>query len=541
MTHRFARWLAAFVLALPLAAGAQTTTSTTLLVSVCEQTGAKVVVHGTALAGNACIESGLLATTSTSTTATTSSTTTSTSSSTVTTTSTSSTSTTIVGVTWGVKQGGTLSDNATAIANSTNNLFVGGAFKGTTTLGVTSGTPPSHSTATGTFDAFLVKYMPDGTISWSKRFGGTGDDYIRAVAADGAGDVYITGYFTNTVNFGGADLTATGTTGDIMLAKYSGANGAHLWSKKFGGTTYDEGLGLATDSANNVIMTGYFVGSINFGGATLTVPFTNDLDVFVAKFNSAGTHQWSKNFTNTGNEKGYSVAVDASDAVFVGGYFSNDVNFGGGVLSAVNGFIDWFVLKLDSSGTHVWSKRFGTPDGNDSVYAIAVDASNNVVATGYAKGDKAVDYGGGSLAGLGGGSDASIVKLAGSNGAHTWSKRVGGTQNDYGWGVATDGSSNVYWVGQFDSTSISVAGVTLTNPTSSNPDGFIAQFAANGTNGWAERLGGTAQDVPNKVVCSASGHCAVVGFFYGTATFDGTNLTSAGVADGFLVRMAQTP
>src|SRR3990170_6282915 len=70
---------------------------------------------------------------------------------------------------------------------------------------------------------------------WSKRFGSTIDDYGYAVAVDGNGDVLLTGSFQGTVNFGGGNLTSAGLE-DIFVAKYSGADGAHLWSKRFGST-----------------------------------------------------------------------------------------------------------------------------------------------------------------------------------------------------------------------------------------------------------------------------------------------------------------
>jgi hypothetical protein len=150
---------------------------------------------------------------------------------------------------------------------------------------------------------------------------------------------------------------------------------------------------------------------------------------------------------------------------------------------------------------------------------------------------KPVDMGGGVLPALGG-ADMIVAKYASASpGAHQWSKRGGGTSNDYGYGVAADSSSNVYVAGSFESASVSIAGSTLTN--GGNSDTYVAKWASDGSNAAARKLGGTGQDVPNKIVAQASGHLAVCGYFYNAGSFDGTTLTSAGLADGFLVRMAQ--
>ncbi|MDH4038011.1 MAG: SBBP repeat-containing protein, partial [Candidatus Krumholzibacteria bacterium] len=75
---------------------------------------------------------------------------------------------------------------------------------------------------------------------WSQRFGGTGTDNGYAIAVDATGAVFVTGSFSGTANFGGADLVSVGGN-DIFLARYD-ANGQHLWSKGFGTVENDEGL-----------------------------------------------------------------------------------------------------------------------------------------------------------------------------------------------------------------------------------------------------------------------------------------------------------
>jgi len=82
----------------------------------------------------------------------------------------------------------------------------------------------------------------------------------------------------------------TNGSADMVVAKYAGATGAHLWSKQFGGIYDDAASAVAVDPNNNVLFTGYFRGVVDFGGGALRTPYDTDLDVFVAKLSSAGAH-----------------------------------------------------------------------------------------------------------------------------------------------------------------------------------------------------------------------------------------------------------
>ena len=109
-----------------------------------------------------------------------------------------------------------------------------------------------------------------------------GDDRGAGVAVDGSGNVIMTGGFAGSVNFGGSTLVDLGG-GDIFLAKYS-SSGAHQWSKRFGSNSAlgDASSGVAVDGAGNIIITGGILGSVSFGGDVLWS--TQTYDIFAAKF-----------------------------------------------------------------------------------------------------------------------------------------------------------------------------------------------------------------------------------------------------------------
>jgi hypothetical protein len=192
----------------------------------------------------------------------------------------------------------------------------------------------------GGSDIFVAKYNAAGVHLWSQGFGGTGDDYGASVALDVSGNVLVTGNFDGTVNFGGGNRVSAGGS-DIFVAKYNAA-GVNLWSQGFGGAGYDVGSCVAVDASGDVFVTGYFEGSADLGGGNLAS--AGDIDIFVAKYNAAGVHHMSQRFGSTGSDFGNSVAADMSDNIFVTGSFQGTVNFGGGNRVSAGGY-DIFIAK----------------------------------------------------------------------------------------------------------------------------------------------------------------------------------------------------
>jgi hypothetical protein len=156
-------------------------------------------------------------------------------------------------------------------------VVVVGTFFGTVDFGTG---PLTAAGGTTDQDVFVAKYSPTGAPLWAKRFGGTtAFEYAYGVAVDAAGDVLMTGAFYGSLSFGGTSLTSAGGY-DVSLVKLAGTSGAHVWSKRFGGTADDYGNAVAVDPTGRIAMVGYFRNSANFGGSTFTS--AGGQDVFVA-------------------------------------------------------------------------------------------------------------------------------------------------------------------------------------------------------------------------------------------------------------------
>jgi hypothetical protein len=187
-------------------------------------------------------------------------------------------------------------------------------------------------TSGGGMDAYLAKFSgAAGTHLWSQRFGDGSTQAGNGVAFDAAGDVVITGELQGSADFGGGTLSSTGSQ-DVFVAKYT-SGGAHAWSQRFGDTSAQLGWKIATDASSNVVIAGSLQGEIDFGDGTLTS--AGSQDVFIAQFGAGGVHNWSRRYGSTLTDAGLSVACDAASNVLVAGYFSGSVSFGGGLLVGV--------------------------------------------------------------------------------------------------------------------------------------------------------------------------------------------------------------
>ena len=175
-----------------------------------------------------------------------------------------------------------------------------------------------------------LKNGPDGSRGFS-------------VVVDGSDDVLVTG------NLGG----------DAIVAKLSGTDGSDIWSLSFGGLSPDAGLSVAVDGNGDVLATGIFRGPADFGDGPHIA--AGSIDVFLAKYSGFdGSHVWSRSFGGPLLDRGAaSVAVDGSGDVFLSGEFSDAVDFGGGPLTSADGTGAFLAKYSGMNGSHVWSRQFG--------------------------------------------------------------------------------------------------------------------------------------------------------------------------------------
>ncbi len=258
-------------------------------------------------------------------------------------------------------------------------------------------------TSNGGEDAFVVKLTTAGAFVWAKSWGDNGAQVAFGVATDPSGDVLVTGANTGTIDFGCGPLTAAGSA-DIFVAKLT-PSGACAWSHGYGDSANQYGNGIVADALGNVIATGLFDGTVDFGGATYTSQALDD--AWLLKLDPAGNYLWSRAPGGPDNQRGVAVAVDASNNIALGGALYGSADFGGGTLTSA-GSGDAFVAKYDASGNYLWAKSYGDASLQQTK-RLAFDPAGDVIVVGTASGF--LDFGTGPICGFGG-EDMFVAKLS---------------------------------------------------------------------------------------------------------------------------------
>jgi len=355
-------------------------------------------------------------------------------------------------------------------------------------------------------------------------FGGTSSDGGEGIAVDSSGNSYITGYFQGTIDFGGGDVTSAGSN-DIFVLKLN-SSGTFQWVSTFGGTSSDGGEDITVDSSGNSYITGYFQATVDFGAGNVTSAGSND--IFVLKLNSSGTFQWVNTYGGASSDIGYGITIDSSGNSYITGYFKATVDFGAGNVTSA-GSDDIFVLKLNSSGTFQWVSTFGDTSF-DVGRGIAVDSSGNSYITGYFGGT--VDFGAGNVTSAG--SDDIFVLKLNSSGTFQWVNTYGGASSDIGQGIAVDSSGNSYITGYFGGT-VDFGGGDVTS--AGGYDIFVLKLNSSGTFQWVSTFGGTSVDRGEAITIDSSGNSYITGYFQATVDFGGGDVTSAGNNDIFVLKL----
>jgi Domain of unknown function (DUF4114)/Beta-propeller repeat len=426
---------------------------------------------------------------------------------------------TINNVLWAQQLGGTFPDTGISIAADTSgNTYVTGAFNGTATFGNTTLT----STSFGYSDAFVAKFDSNKNVLWAQKLGGTLTDFGFGITVDGAGNSYATGYFSGTATFGSTTLTSAGNE-DAFITKLD-SSGNVLWAQKLGSTSSDFGLGITTDGAENI----YVTGTLNVNPDVNNSTSLSTSDTFISKLDKNGNFLGTKNLGGISLDSGFGITNDKDGNTYVSGFFSGTATFDNITLTSA-GNNDAFITKLDRSGNFLWAKKFGGIS-DDRGRGIIVDESGNAYFTGYFS-DNATF--GSTTFSSAGNADAFVAKLD-NNGNTLWAKNLGGTESDEGYGIVADEVGNIYVSGNFRGTG-TFGNTTLTSAGDS--DAFIAKLDSNGNVLSAQKFGGVSTDLGTGIATDGKSNIYATGGFENTATFGDTTLTSAGSTDAFIVKL----
>lgn len=186
--------------------------------------------------------------------------------------------------------------------------------------------------SSGGTDIFLAKYTPEGTVLWANKIGAADYDYVQKVITDAAGNLIMAGYFYGDTQIGSDHYTSYGSQ-DVFIAKFS-PEGAFIWSSRAGGQSADYVTGLALDTQQNLVISGYYYDSLNFGDTTLVS--SGSSDIFLAKFNAEGDLLWATSAGGSSSDQCRSASCDPEGNILISGSFYYDITLGDTTLSTLN-------------------------------------------------------------------------------------------------------------------------------------------------------------------------------------------------------------
>lgn len=385
-------------------------------------------------------------------------------------------------------------------------------------------------TSRGLADVFVAKYSGGGSLLWARSFGGGGNDEAAALSVDqSTGEVVVTGRFAQTVDFGSSTLSSAGVY-DVFVAKLS-LTGAPLWAVAIGGQGDDDAAGVAVGSDGTVAVTGRFNGSLACGGTQLAS--AGSADIFLAKLTGAGAIRWCRRLGAERYDEPAALAMDQSDRIVVVGSFEDVTDLGAGRLQA-GGLYDFFVASYSGAdGTYRWARRFGGT-GYDVANAVAVAGADVVVVGYFGMFGSAVDFGGVILGSLGL-ADAFVAKYAIGDGSYRWAKGYGGTADDYVRSVAVSPTGEILVTGDFQGTTNFGGGPLV---SSGATDVILARYSGNGDHLWSQGFGDLVNQKGYAVAADPNGGTVITGFSVYQINFGGGNLPSVGNADAFVAKFS---
>ncbi|WP_437835374.1 hypothetical protein [Sorangium sp. So ce1153] len=350
--------------------------------------------------------------------------------------------------------------------------------------------------------AFLAVFDGDGDHVYSRGIP-LGGDGSAAVALDAEGNVLFATKYAGTVNLGGDDLPASGSS-DMLVVKLD-KNGGHVWSEQFGGP---EGQTTPTDITvtpnGDPVLVGIFTRAVTFGGPTFETAEASDLDSFLVRLSGEdGGHIYSVQIGDhtsdtPGAQWAKGVAVDAMGRAVAAGTFVNSVDFGSGhTRDAVDMGVFGWVAQYDAEGTLRWDTTFGHDNDGSTVdiSGVDVDPAGNAGIVGLFSGtirfpatsDVKVTRKTTGADDM----DLFAVRLS-ATGTHSWSKRFGDAADQTGplpfQGVAFDSEGELVFAGSFRG-KVDFGGGEL---TADDTDWFVAKFDPSGTHQWSHRYGSGA-------------------------------------------------
>ena len=256
----------------------------------------------------------------------------------------------------------------------------------------------------GYYDAFITKYLPDGTKSWTNLLGSNDYDQVTSMKTGSDGAIYVSGY-----TYGDMDGQTYNGNGDAFITKYL-PDGTKSWTNLLGSSDYDQATAMTTSSDGAIYISGSTGGDLdgqtNNGGG----------DAFITKYLPDGTKSWTNLLGSSDYDQVTALITGSDGAIYVSGYTYGDLD---GQTNNGNG--DAFITKYLPDGTKSWTKLLGG-SSFDNATALNIDSDGAIYVNGYTYGDLDGQTNNGYY-------NAFITKYL-PDGTKSWTNLLGGSDYD---------------------------------------------------------------------------------------------------------------
>ena len=330
---------------------------------------------------------------------------------------------------WAKSLGGPNQDVGLGVAaDAEGNTLVAGYFQFGALLGSTK------VTNAGSSDGIVMKLNPAGAVTWTRTIGGTGDDRAYTVATDALGNVFAAGHFQDGAKFDGQTLTHRGAV-DLFVVKYD-PDGNQIWAKSAGGGNVDVAYAIATDTASNVWVAGYFGDQARFQDTTITAAGNSDL--FLAKYSPQGDVLWVRSGGGTEQDYANAVATTPDGGGLIAGTIRGQASFGSKVVTGIG--LRTYIARYTADGELSWIQTCNGSDAKGVAWA-----SGGAFLIGHFIGTMTL---GTDTLVSNGNFDAFLARYSAS-GENEWGRSWGGPNLDYGYAIASDGQQGCVMAGRF--------------------------------------------------------------------------------------------
>lgn len=267
--------------------------------------------------------------------------------------------------------------------DSNSNPIVGGFFLGNTDVGVAADTGAQSG---DDIEIFVAKYSNSGNLQWNEVARGQGIQEVNSMVVDSSNSVWISTTFEVSMTFGSIVANAGINEVPVGIAKISSSGS---WQSAYATTGSGQAsvTDFVVDNQNNILMSGFYSGSVNFG-TQMTSAGLND--ALVASMSPSGTWNWAKSVGGSSYDTGSGVAYDSSTGYTMLGVSSQSSFSFGGTSFSPRGYNDSLVLSFDSSGSPVSLFDAGST-ADDAVSGISLMPNGALAIAGNYEGT--IDFG----------------------------------------------------------------------------------------------------------------------------------------------------